>query len=261
MGLTLEQIEALPAKPADALTSQLFAPISGTVVDKSIYAGQYVQEGESCLRSRTSRRCGFSFARTNRICRGFAWGRKWMSRRRRSRGKSSRVVIKFIDPNLDEATRSTTGSRGTGKSRSERAAAVFASALRRWGGASRCAGSARRAAQRDHSNGAGGGGFCGGRRRGVCAARAATRSARGCVVEVISGLTAGDQVVVQGNLLMDGQAEMNRAFATHAPMPENTNEAAALPALTETQRSAANNFLAVADAVTAALAADDLEGL
>ncbi|MEK7780736.1 MAG: efflux RND transporter periplasmic adaptor subunit, partial [Verrucomicrobiota bacterium] len=46
VGLTPEQIEALPTKPADAITSQILAPISGTVTDKSIYAGQYVQEGE-----------------------------------------------------------------------------------------------------------------------------------------------------------------------------------------------------------------------
>jgi Cu(I)/Ag(I) efflux system membrane fusion protein len=74
-------------------------------------------------------------------------------------------------------------------------------------------------------------------------------------VEVASGLSAGDKVVVNGNLLIDGQAEMNRAFAE----PASTNTPAAkLPALTDAQRKGVKDFLTLADAVTASLAADKL---
>jgi Cu(I)/Ag(I) efflux system membrane fusion protein len=67
-------------------------------------------------------------------------------------------------------------------------------------------------------------------------------------------------VVVQGNLLMDGQAEMNRSFATHAPTAETTNAVALFPVLTDAQRGAVSDFLALVDALTASLAADDLKG-
>ena len=46
MGLTAAQIEALTNKPSDKLTSQILAPIGGTVVAQNVYEGQYVQEGE-----------------------------------------------------------------------------------------------------------------------------------------------------------------------------------------------------------------------
>jgi membrane fusion protein, copper/silver efflux system len=71
------------------------------------------------------------------------------------------------------------------------------------------------------------------------------------LVEVLSGVKAGDKVVTNGNLLIDGQAEMNRAFVSPAtePMPE---------ALTAPQQRAIQNFITVADAMAAALAADDL---
>jgi membrane fusion protein, copper/silver efflux system len=46
MGLTQTQIEALDQKPADSLTSQILSPISGTVVAKSVYEGQYVTTGQ-----------------------------------------------------------------------------------------------------------------------------------------------------------------------------------------------------------------------
>jgi Cu(I)/Ag(I) efflux system membrane fusion protein len=76
------------------------------------------------------------------------------------------------------------------------------------------------------------------------------------LVEVAFGLSAGDKVVVNGNLLIDGQAEMNRAFAEPGAAPTTTN---ALPALTDAQRKAVKDYLALVDAVTASLAADKLD--
>jgi membrane fusion protein, copper/silver efflux system len=259
MGLTLEQIEALPAKPADALTSQLLAPISGTVTDKSIYAGQYVQEGEKLFEIADFATMWFQFRAYEPDLPWLRVGQKVDVATPALPGQVATGVIKFLDPNLDEATRSTrvrvelenpevNGRRlfshrlyadGVVHLDAPAALAVPRSAIIQTG------------PEAVAFVAEGGGAY---------ARRVLQLGRRGDgVVEVISGLTAGDQVVVQGNLLMDGQAEMNRAFATHAPMPENTNEAAALPALTETQRSAASNFLEVADAVTAALAADDLK--
>jgi Cu(I)/Ag(I) efflux system membrane fusion protein len=80
------------------------------------------------------------------------------------------------------------------------------------------------------------------------------------LIEVLDGLEAGEKVVVNGNLLMDGQAEMNRSFSTpmEPPMTPET-PAGELPPLTDTQRDAVNEFFKLADALASALAADDLE--
>jgi Cu(I)/Ag(I) efflux system membrane fusion protein len=74
-------------------------------------------------------------------------------------------------------------------------------------------------------------------------------------IEVLSGLKEGDAVVTNGNLLIDGQAEMNRAFMTptEAAMPVN-----AQTGLNEEQRKSIAEFIKVADAMAAALGKDDL---
>jgi membrane fusion protein, copper/silver efflux system len=80
------------------------------------------------------------------------------------------------------------------------------------------------------------------------------------LIEVLEGLEAGEKVVVNGNLLMDGQAEMNRSFSTPmAPPMTPETPVGELPRLTDTQRDAVNEFFKLADALADALAADDLE--
>jgi Cu(I)/Ag(I) efflux system membrane fusion protein len=72
------------------------------------------------------------------------------------------------------------------------------------------------------------------------------------LLEVLSGLKAGDKVVTNGNLLIDGQAEMNRSFMTPV------EPAAPLADLSDTEKKAVTDFLKVADAMAAALSADNL---
>ena len=74
-----------------------------------------------------------------------------------------------------------------------------------------------------------------------------------CLDQVLDGIAAGEKVVVNGNLLMDGQAEMNRSYSSPAEMTVATNAPpTGLPALTEAQQTAVKDFLALADAITAA---------
>ena len=75
-------------------------------------------------------------------------------------------------------------------------------------------------------------------------------------IEVLSGLREGDEVVTNGNLLIDGQAEMNRAFMSP---PEATGPVTATKEITDEQKKVIAEFLTTADAMAAALAADDLE--
>lgn len=259
MGLTPEQITALPAKPAEALTSQILAPISGTVTDKKIYAGQYVQEGERLFELADFSKMWFQFRAYEQDLPWIRVGQKVDVSTPLLPGKTITGTIKFIDPNLDEATRTTkvrvelenpvvAGRRlflhrsyaeGVAHLEAPEVLAVPRSAVIQTG--------PEAIAFVDQGG-------------GVYARRVLQPGRRGdALIEVLGGLSAGDKVVVNGNLLIDGQAEMNRSFATHSPTTEATNTSSAYPALTDTERRATKEFLTSMDTLTAALAADDLK--
>jgi Cu(I)/Ag(I) efflux system membrane fusion protein len=259
MGLTAEQIEALPRKPADAIASQILAPISGTVTEKSIYAGQYVQEGEKLFEIADFATMWFLFRAYEQDLPWLRVGQKVDVSTPSLPGKVVTGTIKFIDPNLDEATRATKvrvelenplveGRRlfshrlyadGVVHLEAPEVLTVPRSAIIQTG--------PQAVAFVDQ----GGGGY---------ARRMLQLGRRGdSVVEILSGLSAGEKVVVNGNLLIDGQAEMNRSFATHAPRGETTNQSTALPPFADAQRKAVSDYLTLADALAAALAADDVK--
>ena len=134
-------------------------------------------------------------------------------------GKVVTGKVKFIDPNLDEATRST-------KVRVELANPMVDGPppASRTGSTrmARCIWTRRKVLAVPRSAviqtgpeavafvEQGGGGY---------ARRVLKLGRRGdALIEVLDGLAAGEKVVVNGNLLMDGQAEMNRSFAAPAEM-------------------------------------------
>ncbi len=259
MGLNDEQIKMLPDKPADKLTSQILSPISGTVVEKKVYAGQYVQEGERLFEIADFSTMWFMFRTYEQDLPWIRAGQKVDVSTPSLPGKVVTGVIKFIDPNLDEATRSTKvrvelenpvvdGRRlfshrlyadGVVHLDAPEVLAVPRTAIIQTG--------PQAVAFVDQ----GGGGYA---RRVLKLGRHGDK-----LIEVLDGVAAGDKVVVNGNLLIDGQAEMNRSYASPTVMPVTTNApATGLPTLTDTQRSTVKDFVALADAVTASLAADDL---
>ena len=259
VGLTPEQIEALPAKPTDAITSQILAPISGTVVEKKIYAGQYVAEGEKLFEIADFATMWFQFRAYEQDLPWIHAGQKVDVTTPSLPGKVVSGVIKFIDPNLDEATRSTKvrvelenplvdGRRlfshrlyadGVVHLDAPEVVAIPRSAIIQTG--------PQAIAFVDQ----GGGGY----------ARRVLKLGRhgDWVVEVLDGIAAGEKVVVNGNLLMDGQAEMNRSYASHAMHEDSTNEGAMYPVLTEAQRQTVQTYLELADSLAASLAADDVK--
>ncbi len=260
MGLTSAQIQALPGKPADLLTSQILAPIGGTVVAQSVYEGQYVQEGEKLFEIADFSTMWFQFRAYEQDLPWIKPGLKVDVTTPSRPGRTFTGNITFIDPNFDEATRSTRvrvelenplveGRRlllhrlyadGLVHLEAPEVLAVPRPAVIETG--------PEAVAYVDQGGGA-------------YSRRVLKLGRRGdALVEVISGLNAGDKVVVNGNLLIDGQAEMNRAFAEPAGAAIPTNAIpATLPALTDGQRKVVKNFLALADAVTASLAADNLD--
>ncbi len=258
MGLTEEQIKALPEKDPNRLTSEILAPISGTVTEKKVYAGQYVQEGEKLFEIADFATMWFQFRAYEQDLPWLRVGQKVDVSTPSLPGKTVTGTIKFIDPNLDEATRATkvrvelenplvNGRRlflhrsyadGVVHLEAPETLAVPRSAIIQTGPEA-----VAFVAQ-------GGGGY---------ARRVLQLRRRGdALVEILGGLSAGEKVVVNGNLLLDGQAEMNRSFATHAPH-DGPKGATPMPALIPAQQKALADFLKLADALAATLAADDVK--
>ena len=257
MGLTSAQIEALLEKPGDKLTSQILSPIGGTVVAQNVYEGQYVQEGERLFEIADFSTMWFQFRAYEQDLPWIKPGLKVDITTPSHPGKTFTGNITFIDPNFEEVTRSTKvrvelenpvveGRRlllhrlyadGLVHLEAPEVLTVPRTAVIETG--------PEAVAYVDQGGGA-------------YSRRVLKLGRRGdALVEVASGLSVGEKVVVNGNLLIDGQAEMNRSFAEPAAAPATTN--AALPALTDVQRKAVKEFLALADAITAGLAADKLD--
>lgn len=255
MGLSQTQIDVLDQKPADSLASQILAPISGTVVAKSVYEGQYVATGEPLLEIADFSTMWFMFRAYEQDMPWIKPGLPVTVTTPSIPNKSFVGKVTFIDPNFDEATRSTkvrveldnplvNGRRellhrlyADGKIELEAPAVLTVprSAVIETGSDA--------VVYIDQDGGAYEHTVIKIGRRGDT------------LVEVLSGIKEGDAVVTNGNLLIDGQAEMNRSFMSP---PEKTPVAAPLAELTEEQKNSITDLIKVADAMAAALAADDL---
>ena len=259
MGLAPAQIEALADKPSDKLTSQILAPVGGTVVAQYVYEGQYVEEGAKLLEIADFATMWFQFRAYEQDLPWVKPGLKVEVTTPSQPGRTFTGSIAFIDPNLDEVTRSAKvrveiqnpivdGRRllshrlyadGVVHLDPQELLSVPRSAIIETG--------PQALVYVDQ----GGGGY---------ARRVVTTGRRGdALVEVTSGLAAGDKVVVNGNLLIDSQAEMNRVFAGPNMSPPVTTQTTNLPALTDAQRKGLKNLMVLADALAAALATDNLD--
>jgi Cu(I)/Ag(I) efflux system membrane fusion protein len=257
MGLTPEQIEALPNKPGDKLTSQILAPLGGTVVAQNVYEGQYVQEGEKLFEIADFSTMWFQF-------RAYEQDLPWINRGMKvdittpaHPGVTYAGEVAFIDPTLDEATRSArvrvelknppaeSGHRMMHKLYADGLVHLDAPEVLTVPRTAVLEIGPEAVAYVDQ----GGGSY---------ARRVLKLGRRGdSLVEVTNGLTVGDKVVVNGNLLIDGQAEMNRAFASAPEHPSSGMSTNAMP-LTDVQKQAVEAFIKIADSVSAALARDDV---
>jgi Cu(I)/Ag(I) efflux system membrane fusion protein len=255
MGLTPEQIEVLDQKPADALTSQILSPISGTVVSQAVYEGQYVATGQQLFEIADFSTMWFMFRAYEQDMPWIKLGQSVTVTTPSLPNKSYLGKIAFIDPNFDEATRSTkvrvelqnplvNGRRellhrlyadGMVELEAPSVLAVPRSAVIQTG--------PQAVAYIDRGSGA--------------YEQAALKIGRrgDNFIEVLSGLKEGDAVVTNGNLLIDGQAEMNRAFMTP---PEATAPVSTKASLNEERKKSIAEFIKVADAMAAALGKDDL---
>ena len=212
MGLAPGQIHALDHKPLDVLTSQILSPISGTVVAQAVAAGQYVATGERLFDIADFSTMWFVFHAYEQDLPWLSIGQNVRITTPALTNKTFTAQISFIDPNLDEATRSANvrvelpnplvnGKRDLlNRLYADGQVVLDAPSVL----------TVPRSAVLQTGPDAlvyidqGSGGY---ERRVVQTGR------RGDVYqEILAGLKPGEQVVTNGNLLIDGQAEMNRAF-------------------------------------------------
>src|SRR5688572_6581950 len=106
LGLTTEQIKDLAAKRSTNLHTQIFAPVSGTVVQRFVYEGQYVKEGEKLFEIADFSKMWFQFDAYERDLAWLRPGEVVEITTPSVPGKVYSAPITFIDPNLNEMTRS-----------------------------------------------------------------------------------------------------------------------------------------------------------
>ncbi|HEY6229085.1 MAG TPA: efflux RND transporter periplasmic adaptor subunit, partial [Verrucomicrobiae bacterium] len=106
LGLTDQQIAELPQKKAESQHSEIVAPMSGTIVNRLVYPGQYVMEGEKLFEI-----ADFSkmWLQANIYERDLPWIRTGQVVRVTAPALPGRVFggrVVFINPTIDEMTRS-----------------------------------------------------------------------------------------------------------------------------------------------------------
>ncbi|MGE3309260.1 MAG: efflux RND transporter periplasmic adaptor subunit [Limisphaerales bacterium] len=273
LGLTDSQIERLPSKSPTNAFSEILAPIGGTIIDRSVYAGQYVTEGEKLFEIADFSTLWFLFDAYEQDLPWLQPGQELEISSPAAPGKVFRAPIRFIDPNLTGKTRSA-------KVRVEVSNPVIAdtpSPRRALSRLSYAEGSVRITVPDvlllprssvlsparnpvvyvDHGNGVY-------QRKPVRLGRFGDDD-----YEVVDGLQPGERVVIQGNLLIDAQAQINETLAAAEEIPPQAPRGDSPPASSSPQvpdlsatsgetTTAIRAFLVAADSLRSALASDDL---
>jgi Cu(I)/Ag(I) efflux system membrane fusion protein len=258
-GLTDAQIAALPRKDEREIHTEILAPVSGTVVMRNVYAGQYVKEGDKLFEMADFSTMWFQFDAYERDLAWLRVGQRVEVTTPAAPGRAFAGTVAFIDPNLKEMTRSakvrvelpnpiveTNGLKRRELFRKVYADAVVQVELPEVLAVPRSAVLSPGASPVLYVD-KGGGAY---EQRRVKLGRAGDDT-----WEVLDGVNTGERVVTQGNLLIDAQAQLN---ANTSLMAAGVDSPTAPPPLTDGQRKAVRDFVSLADALGAALAADNL---
>ncbi len=271
-GLSEKQITSLAEKKSEDLHTEIVSPMTGTVVARKVYAGQSVAEGEALFELADFSKMWLQFDAYEQDLAWLKIGQEVEITTPSVPNKVFKAAITFIDPNLNMMTRSAKVRveipnpviEADGVKRRELSHRLYAEARVKVESAPALvvprsailmAESGKALLYVDKGSHAY-------EQRSVKLGRAADG-----VWEILEGLKEGEAVVTQGNLLIDAQAQLNASAspsAAHAHEETTAKPAATnavpvtLPALTTEQAAAVAEYLKLADAITAALAADNL---
>ncbi|HEY1171756.1 MAG TPA: efflux RND transporter periplasmic adaptor subunit [Verrucomicrobiae bacterium] len=271
-GLNEKQISALTNKSPEDIHTEILAPITGTVVSRKVYAGQYVNDGDPLFEIADFSKMWLLFDAYEQDLAWLKIGQEVEITTPSIPNKVFKAAISFIDPNINMMTRSTKVRveipnpvlEIDGVKRREISHRLYAEARVKVDSTPALV-VPRSAVLMAESGKAvlyvdkGGGAY---EQRTVKLGRAADG-----VWEILDGLKEGEAIVTQGNLLIDAQAQLNAGVNTAATHDHDQTETKAkqpatpsvnLPALTPEQSGAVTDYLKLADAITAALAADNL---
>lgn len=268
LGLTEAQIQSLGKSTNALVQTEIVSPISGTVIERFAYEGQYVKEGERLFEISDFSTMWFLFDAYENDLPWLKVGEEIEVTAPSVPGKIYKAKINFIDPNINDPTRSAkvrveiSNPTADGKKRRELFNELYAE------GALKISSAETLVVSRGAVLNPGGGPLVYiDQGNGAYEPRAIKLGIFGDEGwQVIDGLREGERVVTSGNLLMDAQSQFNRGSdaieSQHAVTNENkmsVEEAKALPPATEAQQKIANEFFAVASQMADALAGDDFK--
>ena len=242
-GLTQAQIEAIPNRKDDDMHFELSSPLTGTVIKRHVYEGQSVMEGEQLFEIADFSTMWFQFIAYEQDLPFIALDQRVEITVPALPGRTFSATVKFINPNLDDMTRSARVrvevtnpdrllrrklyAQANVAMEAPEVLAVPRSAVL-WPG---------RIARTYVEKGA-----------GAYECRTLKLGRLGDEAwEVLDGLREGERVVTSGNMLIDGQAQLNNNMSAPADEP--------VMAMDE----ALKGYLSAVAVLTDALANDNLE--
>lgn len=259
LGMSKEQVAKAPQRDETDIFVEILAPITGTVVKRYVYEGQYVQEGEKLFEIADFSTMWFQFIAYEQDLPFLREGLPVTITTSSLPGRTLTSAITFINPNLDGTTRSArvrvefqNPTSDTGLHRKHdvlhklyadavvsleapEVVAVPRNAVLWTGGNPRV--------YVERGNGAY-------QQRRVILGRPGDE-----VWEVLEGVQPGERVVASGNMLIDGQAQLNNLGAPEEESPPLPDPAMQM---TAAEHEALQGYLAAVAAVTDALADDNL---
>ena len=205
-GLVWEQINAIPTRQPDDLYFGILAPLTGTIVKSYVSEGQYVKEGEKLFEIADFTKMWFVFSAFEQDLPFIQVGQVVSLQAPSLAGQILKARVSFISPNLDEATRSArvrvvlenperriknnTFAEGVIELEAPEVLTVARTAVL-WPGRTPCVYVEKQP--------------------GVYEQRSLKLGRKGDDDwEVLDGLKEGERVVTSGNMLIDGQAQLNR---------------------------------------------------
>jgi Cu(I)/Ag(I) efflux system membrane fusion protein len=253
LGMSEAEIAKAHQRPESDIFIDILSPVTGTVVKRYVYEGQYVQEGEKLFELGDFSKMWFQFIAYEQDLPFLKAGQNVTVRTPAIPDKVFRAKITFINPNIDDATRSARVrveidnpnrelrhklyAEGTVEFDSPEVVAVPKSAVLWPGDNPRV--------YVDEGNGAY-------QQRRVILGRPGDD-----FWEVLEGVKEGERVVESGNMLIDSQAQLQNVSAPSEESPVLHDPALEM---TPEQHAAMEKYITAVADLTNTLARDDLGG-
>jgi len=251
LGLSKDQIAKAHQRAETDIFVDILAPVSGTVVKRYAYQGQYVQEGEKLFEIADFSTMWFQFVAYEQDLPLLKLGQKVTVRMPALPDKVFTAEIKFINPNLDDATRSARVRVEIANPNRELRHKLYAEGTVEVD-APEVLGVPRTAVLWPGNN-----------PRVYVEQQPGAYQQRRVILgragddfwEILEGLKEGERVVTSGNMLIDGQAQLSNVAAPSDESPPLHDPAMEMNAA---EHETLEKFLQTAADVSDTLARDDV---